>query len=78
MSFHIHESIVRLTGILYLLLSLLPSSSSIADPSVAERTYPKRVWQAKNLQRWAWIRKRLTQLLGFLKDEAVSSDTDLS
>lgn len=47
MSLHMHYSSVGLTGILGLLLSLLLSSSSIADPSIAERTYPKRVWLAK-------------------------------
>ena len=38
---------VGLTGFLCLLLSLLLSSSLIADSSIIERTYPKRLWQTR-------------------------------
>ena len=47
MSFHVHYGIIHLTRILCLLLSVLLTHSSIAEPSELKRAYPRRTWQAK-------------------------------
>jgi CubicO group peptidase (beta-lactamase class C family) len=47
MNFHRQCRSIIPTEVLYLLLIFLLTNSSIAEPSVLERTYPGRVWQTK-------------------------------
>ena len=47
MSLHINVNSTHLRSTLYIFLSLLLYSPLLANPSVAERTYPKRLWQVK-------------------------------
>jgi CubicO group peptidase (beta-lactamase class C family) len=47
MNFHRQCRQINPTDVLYLLLIFLLTNSSIAEPSILERTYPGRIWQTK-------------------------------
>jgi len=67
MSFHMHYRSIHLTEVLCLLLSLLLAKSSIADSSVVERTYPRRVWQTKKPSEAGFNSEKIDAIARFLE-----------